>query len=387
MTNIHELSAPEVELQLRARTVADDLLPTTREADRVGGFSDEWQQIQKRLHDEGYLTMYLPPEDGGWAASITDLVLVQEQFARHDGGFANVISHEACASTMLQFAQREVRDHYIERMVAGELTAICISEPTVGTDIANMGARAAREGYGYRLSGDKRYISLGAAADILLFFALTDPKAGLRGGISAFVVDRHQDGIDIQPPEDTLGFRLLPHSDMTVRNVTVPETARLGDEGEGLRIFGEGLNLGRLGGGTQAMGLAVGAYERALAFARERETMGRPIIKHQAIGFKLAQMEVDVEAMRSLTYATARWLDRTGDIGSRDASMKVAVAKTHNTDVALRVCGEAVQIFGAQGIWRSNDVERLFRDAKVSQLVDGPNELMRLRIANTLARG
>jgi alkylation response protein AidB-like acyl-CoA dehydrogenase len=135
------------------------------------------------------------------------------------------------------------------------------------------------------------------------------------------------------------------------------------------------------------MGLAVGAYERALKFARGRETMGRPIIRHQAIGFKLAQMAVDIEAMRSLTYATSRWLDRSGEVGSREASMKVAVVKTHNTDLALRVCGEAVQIFGAQGIWRSNDVERLFRDAKVSQLVDGPNELMRQRIANTLARG
>lgn len=387
MTGIHELSENETALQQHARDLADELLPTTREADRIGGFSKPWHQIHKRLHDEGFLTMYLSPEDGGRGASIMDLVLVQEQFARHDGGFANVISHEACASTMLRFATPTVRDRNVKRMVAGELTAICISEPAVGTDLANMESRAVLHDDTYTLSGEKRYVSLGAVADILIFFALTDVEAGLRGGISAFVVDRHQDGIAIQHPEDIMGFRLLPHSGMNVTDVTVDASARLGKEGEGLRIFGEGLNLGRLGGGTQGLGLALGAYERALAFARERETMGTPIIKHQAIGFKLAQMNVNIEAMRALTYATARWMDRTGEVGSREAAMRVAVVKTHNTDLALQVCENAVQVFGAQGIWRKNDVERLFRDAKVSQLVDGPNELMRLRIANTLARG
>lgn len=387
MTTVHQFSDDELALQRRARQVADDLLPLTREADRIGGFSDAWQQIRHRLHDEGFLSLYLDPSEGGSGASIMDLVLVQEQFARHDGGFANVISHEACASTMLRSAPDETRRTFIDAMADGSMTAICISEPTVGTDLAKMGSRAIRDGDEYVLSGEKRYVSLGAVADILLFFALTDPDAGIRGGISAFAIDRHQDGIEIDEPKDTLGFRLLPHSDMRVTDVRVPVAARLGDEGDGLRIFGEGLNLGRLGGGTQALGLAVGAYERALAFARERRTMGKPIIKHQAIGFKLAQMKVDIEAMRALTYSTARWLDRSGDTGSSETAMQVAVVKTHNTDLALRVCEEAVQVFGAKGIWKTNDVERLFRDAKVSQLVDGPNELMRMRIANTLARG
>lgn len=384
---ITELSTAEQALQARTRDLADELLPLFREADAAGGFSEAWHKILNRLDSAGMLSMYLPPDDGGDGCSVMDLVLVQEQFGRHDGGFANIVSHEACASTMLQFAPSDVAAHYRKRMREGQLTAICITEPQAGTDLANMGARAVRTADGgYLLNGHKRIISLAGIAKILMFYALTDPDAGLRGGISVFVVDREQPGITVGETTDMLGYRLLPHADVMFEDVEVPASARLGEEGDGLQIFAEGLNLGRLGGGTQALGLAMGAYERALAFATERKTMGKPLIRHQAIGFKLAQMLIDIEAMRALTYATARWIDRTPDRGSPEVAMRVAIVKSHNSDLAARVTSEAVQVFGAQGIWSSNDVERLFRDAKVSQLVDGPNELMRLRIANTLAR-
>ena len=165
-----------------------------------------------------------------------------------------------------------------------------------------------------------------------------------------------------------------------------PEYAVLGEEGGAFKLFAQALNLGRLGGGTQALGIAQGAYEHALAYAKKRHTFGKPLIQHQAIQFSLAEMATQIEASRALIYQVARWMDATNDITSRETATRCAMVKMQASDMAMKVTIDAVQIFGAYGNYRENHVERLMRDAKVTQLVDGPNELMKMRIGHALIR-
>jgi alkylation response protein AidB-like acyl-CoA dehydrogenase len=381
---IHGLTADQLRLQSRSRAVADSLVELARTSDRYPGYDEAWHEAIGILHKEGFFAMSVPHAFGGTGADLMSLVLVQEQLSRVDGGLANCISHEACAARAIENAAPEIRKHCFDRMLEGGLTCIAITEPQSGSDLAAMQTTAVRRGDGYVINGAKTIASLAGVADIFLIWAMTDQAAGTRG-ISTFVASGKDAGITVGEAKDTLGFRQLPHHDVTFDNLVVPESARIGAEGEGLAIFAEALNVGRLGGGAQALGLAVGAYEHARSFAMERTTFGKPIAMHQAIQFKLVDMFVAVEAGRMLIYSVARFLDST-DLHSREAGTYAAAVKMYESDMAVRVTEEAVEIFGAQGIWKSNDVERLFRDAKVTQIVDGPNALMRMRIGHALVR-
>jgi alkylation response protein AidB-like acyl-CoA dehydrogenase len=329
--------------------------------------------------------MSIPEAHGGTGGDILSLALVQEQLSRIDGGLANCVSHEACAAQAILRATDDVRRQCFEQMLDGALTCIAITEPQSGSDLGAMRTTARRTDGGYVIAGAKTIASLAGVAKIFLVWAMTDPEAGTRG-ISTFYVSADDPGIEVSPAIDTLGFRQLPHHDVTFTSVEVPESAMLGEPGAGLSVFAEALNVGRLGGGAQALGLAVGAYEKAVEFARRRITFGKPIVEHQAIQFKLADMLTAIAAGRALLYDVARFMD-VNDLGSREVGMYAAMAKQYESDMAVRVTEEAVEVFGAQGIWKSNDVERLYRDAKVTQIVDGPNELMQMRIGREIARG
>jgi alkylation response protein AidB-like acyl-CoA dehydrogenase len=382
--DIYGFTDQERALRQRARETADGLNELARKSDATPGYDAAWHEAVARLHKDGYFAMTVPPEYGGTPANLLSLVIVQESLSRVDGGLANSISHEACAARALASASEEIRRRVFAQMLAGSLTCIAITEPDAGSDLGAMATTATKNGSGYVINGKKSIASLAGVADIFLIWAKTDPAAGTRG-ISTFFAPRGTPGITVGEARDTLGFRQLPHHDVSFVDVQVPEGARIGDEGQGLAIFAEALNVGRLGGGAQALGLAVGAYERALDFAKKRQAFGQPISKHQAIQFKLADMFMAVEAGRALIYSVARFMDAS-ELGSREVGTYAAAVKAYESDMAVRVTEEAVEIFGAQGIWKSNDVERLFRDAKVTQLVDGPNELMRMRIAHALTR-
>lgn len=384
VADIYGFTDQERALQKKARQSADSVNELARQSDLTPGYDEAWHKAIAKLHEDGYFAMTVPTEYGGTPANLLSLVIVQEALSRVDGGLANSISHEACAARAIASATEGVRQRVFAEMLAGSLTCIAITEPGAGSDLAAMTTTAKRKDGGYVINGNKGISSLAGVAGIFLIWAMTDPTAGTKG-ISTFYAPRSTPGITVGPAHDTLGFRQLPHHDVTLTDVFVPEEARIGAEGQGLAIFAEALNVGRLGGGAQALGLAVGAYERALAFAKERQAFGHPISKHQAIQFKLADMFMAIEAGRALIYSVARLMDAS-DLGSREVGTYAAAVKAYESDMAVRVTEEAVEIFGAQGIWRSNDVERLFRDAKVTQLVDGPNELMRLRIAHALTR-
>ena len=382
---LHRLEPHHTELAARAAALGDELVELVRRSDREPGYDDAWHEAIKRLHDEGYFAMSIPEEHGGTGGDILSLALVQEHLSRIDGGLANCVSHEACAAQALLRAGDDVRRQCFEQMLDGALTCIAITEPQSGSDLGAMRTTARRTDGGYVIDGAKTIASLAGVARIFLVWAMTDPEAGTRG-ISTFYVSADDPGIEVSPAIDTLGFRQLPHHDVTFTSVEVPESAMLGEPGAGLSVFAEALNVGRLGGGAQALGLAVGAYEKAVEFARQRVTFGKPIVEHQAIQFKLADMLTAIAAGRSLLYDVARFMD-TSDLGSREVGMYAAMAKQYESDMAVRVTEEAVEVFGAQGIWKSNDVERLYRDAKVTQIVDGPNELMQMRIGREIARG
>jgi len=382
---LHRLTEEEKALRDRARTVADELEPLAREADKTVGYGSEWTQAIERFHHEGWMTMHIPEQHGGRGAGSMALTLVQEQVARIDGGLANAISHEACAAVAIRQATADVAADTFRRMFDGALTCIAITEPHAGSDLAAMRTVAVADGDDYVIDGEKHVASLAGVAGIFLIWAKTSDAPGTRG-ISVFIADGEQTGITVGAPVDTMGFRQLPHHHVVFESLRIPKTQRIGAEGEGLRLFAAALNLGRLGGGAQALGLALGAYEKAFRFASSRETFGRPLTGHQAIQFKLADMFTGIEAGRALAYATARLMDEADDLAAKDVGLYAAAVKAHESDLAMKVTEEAVQIFGAQGIWRENDVERLFRDAKVTQLVDGPNELMRMRIAHLLGQ-
>jgi alkylation response protein AidB-like acyl-CoA dehydrogenase len=383
--DIHRLGPEHASLRARTRSVADELTELVRRSDRQPGYDEAWFEAIARLHDEGFFAMSISTEHGGTGADLLSLALVQEQLSRVDGGLANCVSHEACAAQGILRANDAVRRRCFEQMLEGALTCIAITEPQSGSDLGAMQTTATRTTEGYVINGAKTIASLAGVAKIFLIWAMTDPEAGTRG-ISTFYVPGDHPGIQVAPAIDTLGFRQLPHHDVTFTAIEVPEDARIGDEGAGLSVFSEALNVGRLGGGAQALGLAIGAYEHAVEWSRERVTFGKPIVEHQAIQFKLADMLTSITTGRSLLYDVARFMDDT-DLGSREVGMYAAMVKQHESDLAVRVTEEAVEIFGAQGIWKSNDVERLYRDAKVTQIVDGPNELMRMRIGREIARG
>jgi alkylation response protein AidB-like acyl-CoA dehydrogenase len=383
--NLHRLEPEHIVLRERTKEVADGLVELVRTSDKHAGYDEAWFAAIEKLHDEGYFAMSIPGEYGGTASDLVSLVIVQEMLSRVDAGLANCVSHEACAVQAILRANEPIRTQCLQSMLDGGLTCIAISEPQSGSDLGAMKTTATRTADGYLINGAKTIASLAGVASIFLIWAMTDPEAGTRG-ISTFYVPSDHPGIEVSPAIDTLGFRQLPHHDVTFTNIEVPESARVGDEGAGLSVFAEALNVGRLGGGAQALGLAVGAYELAVAFARDRVTFGKPIVEHQAIQFMLADMVTGITTGRGLLYDTARLMDTT-DLGSREVGMYAAMVKQYESDVAMRVTEDAVEIFGAQGIWKHNDVERLFRDAKVTQIVDGPNELMRMRIGREIVRG
>lgn len=381
---LYGLSAAQAALQNRAREVGDSLADLARQSDVQPGYDEGWRSAMETLHNSGFFAMSVPAEAGGSGGSLLELLLVQEQLSRVDAGLANTISHEACAARAIGAAPAPMRKEFFDRMLRGGLTCIAITEAHTGSDLAAMRTQATKRDGGYVINGAKTIASLAGVAEIFLIWAMTDASAGSRG-ISLFGVTADTPGISVGPPKDTLGFRQLPHHDVEFENLVVPESARIGQEGDGLPLFAEALNVGRLGGGAQALGIAVGCYERALEFAMRRVTFGKPIATHQAIQFKLADMFTAIEAGRVLLYSVARLADAS-DLASRLVGTYAAAVKMHESDMAMRVAEDGVEIFGAQGIWKSNDVERLFRDAKVAQLVDGPNELMRMRVGHGLLR-
>ncbi len=359
---------------------AKELAPMAAHWDRTGEFPR--QNIQK-MAELGLMGMPFPEEVGGAGTSMLSYVMAIEEIAKACASTAVILAVHTSVGTMpvYRYGTPQQKQKYLEKLCRGEyLGAFALTEPAAGSDATKIRASAKEDGDHYLVNGNKIFITNGGEADVYVTFVVTEPGVGHRG-ISCLLVDRDTPGFSIGAVEKKMGLNGSKTTELIFDNARVPKENLLGKPGEGFKIAMSLLDGGRIGIGAQGVGIAQGAYEHALAYARERKQFDQPIANFQAIQFKLADMATQIEAARLLVYQAADLRDR-GKPCSKEASM----AKLFGTDTAMWVANQAVQIFGGYGYCRDFPVERYFRDAKVTQIYEGTNQIQRLVIAKILTR-
>jgi butyryl-CoA dehydrogenase len=333
----------------------------------------------RQLGAMGCCGMLIPEEWGGAGADIISYVVMLEEVARVCASTAVALSvtNSVVGSPLLKHGSQAQKKKYLPQLARGEtLGAFCLTEPQAGSDAAGIQARAVKEGKSYRLSGTKSWVTNGGYAGLYLVFAKTDPKAGAKG-VSAFLVEPSFSGFRIARFEDKMGIRLSKSAELALDECEVPAENLLGEEGQGLKIALEALDGGRVGIAAQAVGIAQGALEEAVRYAKQRRAFGKTISEFQAIQWMLADMQTEIEAARALTYQAA-WVreqhpERAGALASR--------AKLYASEMVNRVAYKAVQVHGSAGYSRESDVERMYRDARVISIYEGTSEIQRTVIA------
>lgn len=329
----------------------------------------------------GLMGIPIPEEWGGAGADYISYILALEELSQISPTVGVILSVHLSVGTMpiLRYGTEEQKKKYVQRLARGEyLGAFALTEPHAGSDASRIRTTAKRVGDTYILNGSKIFITNAGEADTYITFAVTDPEAGSKG-ITAFIVDRNTPGFSVGKKEKKMGLGGSNTCELIFDGAQVPAANRLGKEGQGYEIALSNLSGGRIGIAAQALGIATAALEHARSYAKERHQFGKPIGKLQAIQFKLADMATQVEAARLLVYQAA-WMYQEGRPCRRESSM----AKLLATDTAMKVTTEAIQVFGGYGYSREYPVERLFRDAKVTQIYEGTNEIQRIVIGRDL---
>lgn len=365
----------------------DNMARIAREkiAPRAGEI-DETDEFPEDLHEffvaQGIEQMAVPREYGGSGSSVTDLCIVREEFAKYSYAISILAGQMPFVGvSILVQATPEQKQHYLGRLAAGELCAFGLTEAGGGSDAAAILTRAERKDGGYVLNGSKFFLTLGNRAELLGIFAKTDPSAGWRG-VSLFMVERDTPGLQRGAPLRKLGTRGLAAIELGMQDVFVPEDARIGPEGEGFKIAMHHFNSNRVISAAGHLGLAEGAYEYALAYAKQRYAFGQPIAEFQGIQWMLAEMATGIEAGRGLVYRSAEEIDA----GHENAGV-TSMAKYFNAELVMRVATDAVQILAGHGYISDHPVERFFRDAKFCQIHDGTSQIQKNIIAREILRG
>lgn len=339
------------------------------------------RDVIEKMATLGLMGIPIPEKWGGAGADYISYILALEELSRVSATVGVILAVHTSVGTMpiLRYGTEEQKKKYVTRLAQGEyLGAFALTEPHAGSDASQIRTTAKRVGETYILKGSKIFITNAGEADIYIVFAVTDPGAGPKG-ISAFIVEKDTPGFKVGKKEKKMGLGGSNTCELIFDDAQVPVANRLGKEGQGYEIALSNLSGGRIGIGAQALGIATAALEYARDYAKERHQFGKPIGKIQAIQFKLADMATQVEAARLLVYQAA-WMYQEGRSCRREASM----AKLFATDTAMKVTTEAIQVFGGYGYSREYPVERLFRDAKVTQIYEGTNEIQRLVIGRDL---
>ncbi|MGX4766524.1 acyl-CoA dehydrogenase [Bacillus mojavensis] len=338
-------------------------------------------QLMKKMGEHGLMGIPVPEQYGGAGADVVSYILAIHEISKISAAVGVILSVHSSVGTnpILYFGNEEQKVKYIPKLASGNyLGAFALTEPYSGSDAGSLRTTAIKKNGKYILNGSKIFITNGGAADLYITFALTAPGQN-RNGISAFIVEKNTPGFTVGKKERKLGLHGSNTTELIFENAEVPEENLLGQEGDGFKIAMANLNVGRIGIAAQALGIAEAALEYAVAYAKQRVQFNRPIAANQGISFKLADMATRAEAARHLVYHAAD-LHTCGLACGKEASM----AKQFASDSAVKAALEAVQIYGGYGYMKDYPVERLLRDAKVTQIYEGTNEIQRLIISKHL---
>jgi alkylation response protein AidB-like acyl-CoA dehydrogenase len=363
------------------RLFEDKFTERAAEIDKTGEFP--WDNL-KVLADAGLAGINVPEAYGGAGAdSITHCLLVEE-VARVCASTSLIPAVNKLATLPILFAgSEELQQRFLPQIADGSaMASYCLTEPGSGSDAAAMRSRAIRDGDDYVINGTKRFITGGGVSKIYVYYAVTDPDAGSKG-ISAFVLEDSMPGFEIGKHEDKLGIRGSPTTEVICSDVRVPAANRLGEEGQGFPLALRALDHSRITIGAQAVGIAQGALDYALGYTKERRQFGQAIADFQGVQFMLADMAMQLEAARTLVYQAAAKADRNDP----DLTFFGAASKCFASDMAMRVTTDAVQLLGGYGYIREFPVERMMRDAKVTQIYEGSNQVLRVVVARRLGIG
>jgi alkylation response protein AidB-like acyl-CoA dehydrogenase len=349
---------------------------------------DEQARYPQEAHDAllatDFFAPHVPEEYGGVGADALATVIVIEEVARADVSASLIPAVNKLGSLPVQIGgSEELKKKYLGALARGEGTfSYCLSEPDAGSDAANQKTKAERTGDGWLLNGTKRWITNAGVSEYYTVLAMTDPEKRSKG-ITAFVVEKSDEGVSFGAPEKKLGIKGSPTREVYLDKVHIPADRIIGEEGQGFEIAMHTLDHTRVTIAAQAVGVAQGALDYALSYAKEREQFGRPIADQQGLQFLLADMGMKVEAARQITYAAAGKSQR----GDRDLTFFGAAAKCFASDVAMQVTTDAVQVLGGYGYTRDYPVERMMRDAKITQIYEGTNQVQRIVMARQLLAG
>ncbi|MCE7993882.1 MAG: acyl-CoA dehydrogenase [Roseivirga sp.] len=376
-----ELTEEHLAVQQAAREFAQtELLPGVIERDNKQEFPAD--QI-RQMGELGFMGMMVDPKYGGGGMDTISYVLAMEEISKIDASCSVCMSvnNSLVCWGIEKFGSEEQKQKYLKPLASGQkIGAFCLSEPEAGSDATSQQTTAEDKGDYYLLNGTKNWITNGNSASVYLVIAQTDREKGHRG-INCLIVEKDMDGFIVGKKEDKLGIRGSDTHSLMFQDVKVPKENRIGDEGFGFKFAMSTLNGGRIGIASQALGIAAGAYELALAYSKERKAFGKPISQHQAIQFKLADMATEIDAARLLCLQAASLKDQKKDFGKASA-----MAKLYASKVAMDVTVEAVQVHGGYGYVKEYHVERLMRDAKITQIYEGTSEIQKIVISRELLK-
>jgi len=386
------LSEENLKWRDKARKLANEVVrPLAAKYDKLQEYPSE---IKEAFKNAGLFKVWIPKQYGGEAdtstlggGAVLNLCLVVEELSKACGGVGVIFSVNALGSfPIILFGSEEQKRKYLPSIAEGKMcTAFCLSEKTAGSDAGSLKTRAKKtpDGRYYIIDGEKKWTTNGTVADIFTVLAVTDPSSKSRR-ISAIVVEKNTDpaGVIIKKVEDKMGIRCAPVAEIVFKNCRVPVSNLLGEEGRGFKVALQSLDVARPGVASQALGIAQGALDFALVYASKRRQFGETLLSFQHIQYTLAEMSTKIEAARQLIYYVAR----TIDAGKRDYSKLSAQAKLFATDTAMEVTTKAVQIFGGYGYMKDYPIEKYMRDAKITQIYEGTNEIQKLVIARALTK-
>ncbi|UJX45836.1 acyl-CoA dehydrogenase family protein [Xanthobacter sp. YC-JY1] len=373
------LTETQVAIRDAVRAFASErLAPGAAARDREHRFPGE---ELKELGALGFLGMLVPEDHGGSATDLVSYALALEEIAAADGACSTIVSVHSSVGCMpiVKFGTPAQKERFLPKLASGEwIGGFALTEPQAGSDAAALRTRARRDGDHYVLSGAKQFITSGKNGDVIIVFAVTDPDAGKKG-ISAFIVPTDTPGYEVVRVEEKLGQHSSDTCQLAFNDMRLPADLRLGSEGEGLKIALSNLEGGRIGIASQCVGMARAAFEAARTYAKERVTFGKPIMEHQAVAFRLADMATRIEAARQMVLHAAS-LREAGLPCLTEASM----AKLFASEMAEQVCSSAIQTFGGYGYLADFPVERIYRDVRVCQIYEGTSDVQRIVIARGL---